>query len=196
MDLKPILTALALSAFAVACTSIPLTSLPRLQGIDPMTVDPGNIEVAVRFEDGLALEDEDVTLDFAFKNGITEERLGGTFPLEPMDGALTPFLERQADRGGTILRYTLSEEQAEQIRTARTEALTWERQAEGLHSLSFAAGAKPCLTDDANPFRSLRFSVYLRDDPEKDYFTLLNNQSVDVLQESGELNTCGTQAPE
>ena len=161
-----------------------------------MTMDPAKIEVAVRFEDGLALEDEDVTLDFAFKNGITDERLGGTFPLEPMDGALTPFLQRQANKGGTILRYTLSEEQADQIRTTRTEALTWERQAERLHSLSFAAGAKPCLTEDANPFRSLRFSVYLRDDPEKDYFTLLNNQSVEVLKESGELNACGSQAPE
>ncbi|MEO0465069.1 MAG: hypothetical protein AAF216_00895 [Pseudomonadota bacterium] len=39
----------------------------------------------------------------------------------------------------------------------------------------------------------MRFSVYLRDDPERDYFTLINNKAVDVEEETLELKRCSAE---
>jgi len=167
-----------------ACTSIPLTSLPKLAGLDAMTLDPADIEVAVGFQEGLALSDDAVTLEFEFTNGLSGQRLGGIFPLEPLQGPLTPFLTKKTANGRSVLRFGLTEAQAEEIRNARAIAMTWPKDPDQQHSLSFSAGAKPCLTENANPFRALQFSVYLQSDPEKDFFTMVKNKRLE-LDDSG-----------
>jgi len=173
-----------------ACTSIPLTSLPKLAGLDAMTLDPADIEVAVGFQDGLALNDEAVMLEFEFTNGVSGERLGGSFPLEPLPGALTPFLAKKATNGQSILRFGLTNEQAGVIRAARSEAKTWPKQPDQQHSLSFSAEAKPCLTKDGNPFRAHRFSVYLRSDPDEEFFTMVKNKRLKLNDDGTGLQPC------
>lgn len=196
MALKSIFAALASAALLSACAGIPLTSLPRLQGLDPLAVDPAEIEVAVRLQDGLALEAGDVTLAYVLTNDLTGEELGGAFPLKPMDAPLTPFLQKQENKGGSVRRFRLTEAQAEEIREARATALAWGPESEGRRTLKFSAKATPCLTEEANPFRSIKFSLFLRETPAKEYFTLLKNKRIKVDEDTIKAARCGADTSE
>lgn len=180
----------ALAIMLTACTSIPLTSLPRLMGLDMDTIDPAAIEVAVRLQNGLALPPEGVTLFYELNNTETGEEIGGDFPMVPLDEPLTPFLKRKATRDRTVLRFRLDEEQAARMREVRETALGWKDTCDGNCSISFAVNTKPCVEEGTNPFRELKFSVYLKTDQERDFFTLFNNRSVEFDSSSDDLPRC------
>ncbi len=190
-----VLSYLGFAVFALsACTSVPLTSIPKVTSIDLMTMDPADMDVAIRLNEGLALENDAVALTFVLLNKITGEELGDVFPLTPLDAPLTAFLEKKATKGRSILRYRLSDAQAAQIRDARAAAIAWpkpEPDTGDSRSMSFSVDAKPCLTEGTNPFQEHRFSIYLRADPSGDFFTLINNAEMKLDDGPLKLERCG-----
>lgn len=177
---------LAAAMLIAACTSIPLTSLPKLARLDMETVDPGRIEIAVRLPKQLDIPPGGVQVSLEFKNKTTGEELGGGFPLVPLDEPLTPFLQRKATKDRTVARFRLDEEQAEAIRDVRRAAFAQRDTCDGNCSISFAVETMPCVKAIGNPFRSLTFSVYLKTEEDGDFFTFINNKSARLDDELGE----------
>lgn len=188
--------AACLFGLVTACTSVPITSLPRLSTLDPIVMDPAQLDVAVRLQEGLALGEEGVTLSFRMLNKTLGEEVGGEFPLQPLDEPLNPFLLRQQAKGGTVLRFRLDEDQSAMVRQARDQMLLWQENPDSEGVINIAVTAEPCLLPGVNPFRTLRFSVYLREAPDRGYFTVLSNARFKVTETFGRIDRCGETTPE
>jgi hypothetical protein len=163
----------AAAALMAACTSVPLGSLPRLAELNPRTLDPSGIEVAVRLPD--ALEVATTTLTYRLSNKQTGEEIGDAYALAPVDAPPTAFLRKQLKRDTQIMRYRLEPDQAAALAAARDRALTWSK---GQGQLTMSAGASFCLKPDANPFGKLKITFYLRGAPSDDFFTLISERSI------------------
>jgi hypothetical protein len=174
---------------AVACTSVPLTSLPKLAAMSPETMDASLMEVAVRVPEAYGLPDGSAMLTISvWRDDGTDER-HERFDLVAVEGAPSAFLERQEKSGFTIHRLHIDPADAPRMQAFRAYALGL-KDMPGQKSLSLSATARPCLAAGANPFRDPRVAIYLRLKPDEDYFTLIKERKVSLQTPDGEIRYC------
>jgi hypothetical protein len=128
--MKPTLALLLLSA----CASVLPTTAARLAALDPLTADPGEIEVAVILPQGLAAKPGSARLEFGATRG--SERLQGSFVLQdiPAEAAVT------APKGSTARIYALTEADVERMRELQRQIAAWKRQGQAMGTLGLALG--------------------------------------------------------
>jgi hypothetical protein len=92
-----------------ACASVLPTTAARLVAFDPVTVDPGEIEVAVILPQGLAATPGSARLELGAPRG--SEHLQGSFVLQdiPAEAAVT------APKGSTARIFLLTETNADRM---------------------------------------------------------------------------------
>tara|TARA_B100000678_G_C18175889_1_gene489145 strand:- start:546 stop:1187 length:642 start_codon:yes stop_codon:yes gene_type:complete len=180
-----------------ACTSVPLTSLPRLQGLNPTQMDFSEVRVALRVQEGFRLEKDTVTLSMDLTNETQWLDLSEQFPLDIRQRDDDPFLNRQAKPGFTIYEFQIRPEDATRARKLQAVVADLKRRSESgetpkeKHSFSLSVNFKPCLEKGANPFRNARVTVYLRPDPADAYFKLVKERKFDMAGDTiGQIKTC------
>ncbi|HBF89839.1 MAG TPA: hypothetical protein DDX09_01615, partial [Hyphomonas atlantica] len=87
-----------------ACMSVPVTSLPRLAAMDPVSMDANQIEVAVRAPDDFDLPEDGATLVLTVWQEEGDETREELFHLQPVPGSPTEFLTQRAKAGFSIHR--------------------------------------------------------------------------------------------
>lgn len=183
-------------AVLAACSTIPITSLPKLAGLNPQSFDFSEAKIAVRIQDGYRVEDGDVTLMVHLLNGATQEQTSETFNLvvEPMPDS--EFLIKEKRSGTTI--YGLSFDDGDKARVLsfrdKFSAITAQN-SDGPHSsqnsFSLNVNTKGCLEKGANPFTKMRYKVYLKPSQKDDYFTFTKEQKIDLAStEQGQMPRC------
>jgi hypothetical protein len=183
------LLASGLLGLAAACSSVPLTSLPKLAAISPFSLDPAAMEVAVRIPEDFRLPAESVVLDFQVTREGSSEQIDEVFVLDPVPGPLTAGLDKKARKGTRIYRYRIAPADHARM-TAFRETLVKLKAEPGRKKLEMKANAKPCLVSGANPFQKAKVSVFLRTSPDEDFFTLLDDAGVPVVDQQGVPNRC------
>jgi len=188
---------LALMAGALAaCTSIPVTNIPKLMALDPDTMDIGTVEMAVRVPDDWRVREEGVALKMSLKNKVTGEMIKEEFVLDKSDQPLTPVLQSKRKKDHLVQRFEMSEETAARANAFRAQMIAMREKNPGKNEASISAHARMCLTPGANPFQNFRFTTYVRTDPSKDFFTLFKEQKIPIERVGGEVKYCGDEAVE
>ena len=167
----------AISAFlglaAIAgCTSVPITSIPKLANIDPATTDFSQVELAVRVSEDFRLHRDGATIDVVLSPD-GEPPLTLNLNLQHSEAPLTPVLQRQRGSRFDILRFEIADEDAARASDYRdTVIATRERlKAEGVSgSASFSIGSTGCLAQGANPFQDLRMKFFIRTRPDEAFY--------------------------
>lgn len=183
------LLASGLLGLAAACSSVPLTSLPKLAAISPFSLDPAAMEVAVRVSEDFRLPEDGVTLDFQVTREGSSELIEEVFVLDQVPGPLTAGLDKKARKGARIYRYRIAPADHARM-TAFRETLVKLKAEPGRKKLDMKANAKPCLVAGANPFQKAKVSVFLRTAPDEDFFTLLDGAVVPLADQHGTPNRC------
>jgi hypothetical protein len=183
------LLASGLVGLVAACSSVPLTSLPKLAAISPFSLDPAALEVAVRIPEDFRLPDAGVTLDFQVTREGSSELIEEQFVLDPVPGPLSAGLEDKVRKGTRIYRYRIAPADHARM-TAFRETLVALKAEPGRKKLDMKANAKPCLVPGANPFQKAKVTVFLRTAPDQDFFTLLDNAVVPLADQHGTPNRC------
>ena len=165
-----------------ACTSIPLTSIPKLAALEPETMALEKVELAVRVQEDFQLYRDGAQLRLGANGPVLEEPKELMLELVPSLEDLTPYLQREERRGYRIAMFEVNPDDAENIRAFREELLALKARSEGKgkNDLSIAARAHGCLADGSNPFQDLRMKLYLRTGAEKEFFTLFKEQKLKV----------------
>lgn len=177
----------------VGCTSIPLSSLPKVAGLSPDTTDFMQLEMAVRMPVDYRLYADGVELSLDI---ITDESIG-LEPAElaltfiPVEGELTQFLKRQEKSGYQIVRFQVDPDDAERAEAYRAEAFRRREEYPKQNRLNFQSKTVGCVVEGANPFRSFRVKTYLRRAENEAFFTLFKERALDFGEES-EVKYCET----
>lgn len=158
----------------VGCTSIPLSSIPKLASLDPRTADFAQMEVAARIPDDFLIYKDGtlLILELKTRGELSGEDVKHKLVLQPIEDELTPWLKDRHKKGFYIKRFRVNPEDVSTVLAFRAEA---ERRAADFprqNEFNVAAGVNGCLAETANPFRDDRYTVYLRRSPDEDYFTL------------------------
>lgn len=173
-----------------ACTSVPITSMPKLASIDPATTDFSRVELAVRVSEDFRLHRDGATINVVLSPD-GEPPLTLELNLQHSEAPLTSFLERQRGNRFNMLRFDIAPEDAQRASDYRDLVIaTRERlEAEGVGgSASFAIGSTGCLAQGANPFQDLRMKFFMRTRPDEEFYPPIREvriKSAD-LSEDGE----------
>lgn len=131
--LLPRLTLLAGLAVA-ACSAIVPSTAARLAAVDPLTADPGALELVVILPPGLAVSPGSARLKLAAMRGA--ERVDGTFKLEDR---VAPADLSQPE-GATARGFGLGRQEAERMRALQAEVAGWSREGAARGSLGMGLG--------------------------------------------------------
>jgi hypothetical protein len=105
-----------------ACSSVVPSTALRLASVDPLTADPGAIELALTLPPGLRVQPGTAVLEFGAVRGA--ERIGGSFALEERRGI-----------------YALTTADAARMRAVQAQIATWRTEGEAQGSLGVGLGA-------------------------------------------------------
>ncbi len=185
-----------------ACSTIPITNLPKLAALNPQTFDFSKAKIAVRIEEGFRVEDGDITLRVDLYNGRTQEIISETFDMVVTSKPISPFLQGQLRSGFDIYGLSFDEEDSQRVlafRDAFSNIVEQDRNAndkvnssQDKNSFSLNVTTQGCLEAGANPFKKMAVKVYLKPSDEKDYFTFVKEQKIDLAAlNNGIMPSCG-----
>jgi len=172
-----------------ACLSVPVTSMPRLAGLDPVTMDAVGVEVAVRAPDDYDLPEDGAILVLSVWREDGDEGREERFELVPVSGAPSEFLQDRNKQGFTIHRLHVDRADAPRMADFRAYMLSL-KELPGQKGLSMNVTTRPCLKAGANPFKDPRVEIYLRPTQDEDYFTLIKERKVPITWPNGEARYC------
>jgi hypothetical protein len=128
------LRALVACLCLAACTSVVPRTAAQLAVTDPLTADPGVIELVVDLPPGLSVTPGSAVLQFGATRG--QESLAGRFVLQdaavPADFAIP--------EGGQARVYALTDKNAESMRALQAEIAEWKRKGPAQGRLSLGIG--------------------------------------------------------
>ena len=167
-----------------ACTSVPLTSLPKLRGLKPETVDMKQLEMAVRLPAGIGIVKDSAALDVSLKNGEGGELTKKMILQDPIP-QLTDYLTRKQGRDHRIYRFKLTGEQLAEAESFRKEALEFSETFEGQTSSHFSAAAGFCSYDPEALYKGVTMTFYIRTKSDKEFFKLFKERAVTFKDKAG-----------
>lgn len=177
------LTIISLVSLALtACSAIPITSLPRLAGMSPQTMDFSKLELAVRVQDDFNVIEESAKFQITIVNEGDGELLDEELILEDDDRGLTPGLKKKLKPGFHIIRYRVGEETAERANKIRSEVIALKEANPDGNRGSFSASANICRMPDGNPLLTPQMTLLVRFDPEDEFFTLIKETKLPISE--------------
>ncbi|MCC2617558.1 hypothetical protein LJ739_14995 [Aestuariibacter halophilus] len=180
-----IIAALLLSM--LGCASVPLRTMYHLSQFDPMQADPGQIAVAIRTTDAIAMQKGDVTIDLAFAADdnsvvIDNHYLVEVAELQRWPASLQDGL--QAGEGLTVLH--LSEQDAQSMREVQKMVLERREQLGSAKGKgSFSVSVKGTCLRKALPQGDVYVDLLLQVDTEQGFLTLAEDATLAELLEQG-----------
>lgn len=163
----------ALAALALAsCSSLVPTTAAQLSRLDPLTADPGDIQLVAVLPPGLAVRPGSAVLVMSATRG--QQSQSGRFVLR--DVAALP--EVAVPKGGTARVYALTEADAERMRTLQAGISKWKREGEAKGSLSLGIGG---CTVDKGPAQDAVGSVLIRLAPDQPFLPLIRDGRLSQL---------------
>lgn len=183
-------------AILSACSSVPITSYPKLASMNPETMDMREIEIAVRLQDDFGITEDSVVIDVSLVHEETGELIQEQFILEQSPEPLTSALERKLKQGYDIHRFRMSRDTGEAITAYRDQIINLRNAEPGdQHEGTFSASAGICRNEGANPFLVPRMTLLIRTSPEDDFFTMFKETKVPLpVDETGQQKACVTAA--
>lgn len=186
--------ALVCAAVLTACSSVPIMSLPKLAGFNPETADFANIELAVRVQDDFNVKPGSAVFGISIDNKTKGELLNEQIILETDPRPLTPLLQKKLKPGFQIIRYSVDEATAERASDIRARVLALKEADPNNNRGSMSASAGICRMPDGNPLLSPSMTIFLRLDPEDEFFTLIKETRL-PLDMSAEKESSICEAP-
>ncbi len=105
---------IASTIMLASCSTIPITSIPKLMTLDVETIEIGDVEMALRIRDDFQIKDKGAVLKISIENKANMEKSAGKlselFILERSVKPLTPFLARKQKDGFVVHRFEMTEE--------------------------------------------------------------------------------------
>lgn len=177
---------------AAACSSIPLTSIPKVAGVRPDTAYFLQYEMAVRIPEEFRLYRDGVkfTLDITSKEETRLDPKRLELVMVRVDEPLTDFLRRQTRQGYQIIRMRVDPDANEEVEGFRAEAIRRKREYPRQNALSVGVSTSGCLREGANPFGSLRVKTYMRRDSVEDFFVLFKEQKLSFGDDTEDIGYC------
>ncbi len=179
-----------------ACTTIPLTSIPKLSALNPRTFDFSKAKVAVRIQEGFKVEDGDVRLTVDLFDGAKQTHTTETFEMLVEDMPQSDFLKKESRHGMDIYGFSFKESDMARVLAfrdafsaiAEQEGSTNER---GQNSFSLNVNSQGCLEKGENPFQKMKVKIYLKPALDEDYFTFVKEQKIDLAElNEGKIPQC------
>ncbi len=170
MRLLPGLSAaLGFLFLGAGCSHVPLTSLPRLASLDPVTFDLSALRAAVRAPDALRPVPGGATVTMSYwLAGDEAQKVTVAAALdEDDDGSVRAALKADEKPGFRITVFRLSEDGRRRLEAAREEVLALKARMATKGSRvrgSLAVGVKGCAAS-ALPAGPIPLSTYLRTEP-------------------------------
>ncbi|MEM9055227.1 MAG: hypothetical protein AAGB16_07870 [Pseudomonadota bacterium] len=182
-----ILAALMLAA----CTSVPLTSMPRLAKIDPQIMNLKDVELAVRIQNDFGVKPDTARLQVGIEHQESGETRSELFVFSEDTRDLTKALIKKQKSGYQILRYRLDSETGEDANAFRDVIVQARKEEPGMHKGTLSASVGLCLKEGGNPFKDPRLTLFIRMNEAEDFFTLFKETKTPLSrEEQNKVETC------
>ena len=168
----------------VGCASIPIMSLPKLMSLDLETVDMSQVELAVRVQDTVGIQEKSAQIKIDLEQDNTGEKQTHVLILETPDENLTPFLRRQQKQGYKVHRFKMTQEQAAAADLFRQKALTLKARNKNKNTMTVSARVYFCQYRNLPSYDDISMTFYVRTKSQKDFFTLFKEQKIEMDQDS------------
>ena len=154
------------------CTSIVPTTVMRLNALDPLTVDPADLAVAITMPDGLDVIPGSATVTFAVSRSDTGETHDGVLVLKRQNDEQTVFSVAPGDYAT--------------MRAFQETARQWEDENDGATEGSIGVGLLPCKRGNG-PGDDARVSVAIRMAQDGAFLPLVRNGPISAVAEPEEI---------
>ena len=180
-------TAAVASFLLASCTSVPITSYPKLASLDLEVMPLEDLELAVRMQDDFGVIEDSAVISVSLVHDETGETLQRDFILDENPEPLAPVLESKFKSGYVIRRFKMSEETAQEATEYRALVVA-ERDAEpgDQHEGMFSARVGFCMEPGGNPFLDPRMTLFLKTAPDQSFFTMIKETKMPIPRDQKE----------
>ncbi|MEM7491995.1 MAG: hypothetical protein AAF296_01350 [Pseudomonadota bacterium] len=187
LPIRGIGAAIVTCVVLASCTSVPITSYPKLASLDPEVMPLEDIELAVRMQDDFGVIEDSAVLSVGLVHEGTGETFQREFILEENPEPLTSVLERKLKSGYVIRRFKMSDATAEDATQYRAMIVA-ERDAEpgDQHEGTFSARVGFCMEPGGNPFLDPRMTLFLKTAPDQSFFTMIKETKMPIPRDQKE----------
>ena len=162
-----------------ACASIPLTTLPKLAGLNFETVDMSKIELAVRIQESVGIQKGTAKLKFDLEN----PKFKHAMTLDEPNTMLSPYLKRQEKPNYKIYRFEISPEQYELAEAFRAKVLEAKKKTKGKTRMSLNATVGFCQFEKGPVLETIKMTFFLKTAKDRDFYTLIKEQDISFTPE-------------
>ena len=185
---------IASTIMLASCSTIPITSIPKLMTLDVETIEIGDVEMALRIRDDFQIKDKGAVLKISIENKANMEKSAGKlselFILERSVKPLTPFLARKQKDGFVVHRFEMTEEAVARATILRENAYKIRAKSSKKNSVTISAFARFCRKPGANPFVDMPITFFIRTNPKKKFYTLFKETKMPIKGGDGKINYC------
>lgn len=155
-----------------ACSTVPLTSLPKLMRLDPETVDFADLAMGASYPEGFELVGDTTRIFIGFTDPATDTLVSEAMEFRLASDEVPPRLARERRRGRKVGVYAVSAGEVARMESFRTRLLAARGEGDEKLDGSFSASVFPCALEQGLTFADFRPTLYLRTDPDGEFFTL------------------------
>lgn len=179
---------LPLCLIVSGCTSFVSETVARLNALDPLTADPGLIEVAIGLPDGIEIVQDSAKLQLSMSRADTDETLERAFTLSqsrvPDAGSSPPGTKDE-----TVTVFAIRAADLEPMRAMQVQAREWKEAAGPNGSGSLSVGMGACSVGDG-PQEDALASIWIRFAPDEPFAPLINQGKIDRVLDVSDLEPC------
>ena len=112
---------LTIAILLSACSGMPISTMVKLRGFDPMEADPAQVRIAIRADQRITIPDGGAVVTLRFKTSDGELHVDDTYIVEIVrKPVLTAELIDGKRRGEAVTVFRLSDKDAEKMTRAQT----------------------------------------------------------------------------
>jgi hypothetical protein len=173
-----------ITVLLTACTAIPITSMYRLSKMDPMTIDPGQIRVAIRVDESVnaASGNAQITMGYKAEEAGIDETHDFDVQLTSAQ-TLSPKLIKGMLAGEQITVMSLSSEDAQTMRDFQQRLYQYKADdidGDGLFNLRL----KDLCLNSALSDGDVPLTLFLKTESDEDYIVFVKYELHDLFSDT------------
>lgn len=180
---RTLLFSLILLLYLSGCSSVPIFSMVRLSQLDPFTMDPNQVEIAVITHKALQVKKGDVRMSLGYRAEDDSLVIQDVYLVEVKGpNYLDKDLANQLEEDQTLTIMHLSEADANQLRESQRLISQHQRSKEKGEG-SFGVGVNGSCVHKSLPEDELLVSIFLKPDARSSFIKVVDK--LDLYEQNG-----------
>jgi hypothetical protein len=164
--------------FLPACAGVPLSTMFKLKGMDPIEADPAQIKIAIRADERLVIREGGVSINLKFDADDGSLNIDDTYLIDIIRNPVLSYeLMKDNEAGEVVTLFQLSDSDARKMQYVQSQLRPFKGEGRG-GALSFGVDLKDVCADSPMPDGEVLVDIFIQTATKSGFIPLNKNLNV------------------